>query len=72
MFSFVSTCCVFHSIAEWTIPTVTGDIPPPMHNFSFTQISSHEAVLFGGEGLGDHNFSDLRLATVRRDSVVSV
>ena len=72
MFCFVSTCCVFHSVAEWTIPTVIGDIPPPMDDFSFTQISSHEAVLIGGKGLGYRYFSDFRLATVRRDSVVSV
>ena len=61
-----------HSIAEWTIPTVTGDIPPPVAEFSFTQISSNQAALFGGDGPGFKHFSDIRLATVSRDSVVSL
>ena len=58
-----------HSIADWTIPTVTGDIPPPIAYFSFTQITSDTAVMFGGDttGLGS---SELYLATVGRDSVV--
>ena len=58
-----------HSLAQWTIPTVSGDIPPPISYFSFTQISSDEAVMFGGDtptGLSSRLF----LATVFRDSVV--
>ena len=65
-------CFLTPYIAQWTIPIVTGDIPPPMANFSFTPFSSNQAVLFGGEGPGLKIFSDLRLATVSRDSVVSV
>ena len=61
-----------HSIAQWTIPTVTGDVPPPVAQFSLTQIANNEAVLFGGIGPGYQRYSDLRLATVSRDSVVSV
>ena len=61
-----------HSIAQWTIPTVTGDIPPPVAGFSLTQISNNQAVLFGGVGIKLKDYSDLRLATVSRDSVVSV
>ena len=41
-----------HSLAQWIIPTVTGDIPPPIARFSFTQISSDQAVMFGGDGPG--------------------
>ena len=63
----------FHSKAEWIIPSVTGDIPPPMEDFSFTQISNHQAVLFGGHSPRDFSdTADLRLATVIRESVVSV
>ena len=42
-----------HSVAEWTIPTVTGDIPPPIAHFSFTQISSDTAIMFGGDTAGN-------------------
>ena len=58
-----------HSVAEWSIPTVTGFIPPPIAYFSFTQISSDKAIMFGGSAAG-HRSSELYLATVGRDSVV--
>ena len=58
--------------ADWTFPTVTGDIPPPMDDFSFTKVSNKQAALFGGYGPGYIKYSDLRLATVSKDSVVSV
>ena len=58
-----------HSVAEWTIPSVTGDIPPPIADFSFTQISNDTAIMFGGETTG-HLSSELYLATVGRDRVV--
>ena len=53
------------------MPTITGDIPPPLAHFSFTKISSDQGVMFGGYGPGGRS-SDLRIATVSRDSVVSV
>ena len=59
----------YHSLAEWTIPTVTGDIPPAIAYFSFTQISSDTAVMFGGE-TAESISSELYLATVGTDSVV--
>ena len=58
-----------HSVAEWTIPTLTGDIPPPITYFSFTQISSDTAVMFGGNEAG-HYSSELYPATVGKHSVV--
>ena len=60
------------SIADWIFPTVIGDIPPPMEDFSFTKISSKQAALFGGYSPGSGSNSDLRLATISKDSVVSV
>ena len=64
--------CFFHSIAEWAIPSVTGDIPPPMSDFSFTQISSDQAVMFGGVSAPSFTpTANLFMATVSRDSVVS-
>ena len=58
-----------HTVAEWTIPAVTGDIPLPITDFSFTQVSSDTAVMFGGDIAGIHS-SELYLAAVGRDSVV--
>ena len=58
-----------HSVADWTIPAVTGDIPPPTAEFSFTRISSDTAVMFGGDTTGPVS-SELYLATVGSDSVV--
>ena len=61
----------FHFIVQWTVPTITGDIPPPLGRFTFTKISSSQGAMFGGHGLGGGS-SDLRIATVSRDSVVSM
>ena len=36
------------SVAEWSSPSTTGPRPHPCSNFSFTAISHHKAVLFGG------------------------
>ncbi|XP_019862734.1 PREDICTED: kelch domain-containing protein 1-like [Amphimedon queenslandica] len=33
---------------EWTSPTVTGDRPPPIYNFTLTSITNTTAILFGG------------------------
>ena len=63
-------CHVFlHSLAEWTVPTVTGDIPSPIAHFSFTQISYNKAIMFGGNATA-HLQSELYLAAVGRNSVV--
>ena len=65
-------CVVFpHFIADWTVPTITGDIPPPLAHFSFTKISTDQAVMFGGYGPGGR-LAVLRVAYVERDSVVSL
>ena len=33
---------------KWSIPTTTGPRPPPCADFTFTAVSDHLAVLFGG------------------------
>ena len=58
-------------IAEWSVPVITGDMPPPASDFSFTKISSEKGVMFGGYGPTGFS-SALRLATVGKGSVVSV
>ena len=37
------------SAGKWSIPTTTGPRPPPCTAFSFTAVSDHLAVLFGGK-----------------------
>ena len=41
-------CLISLSSGKWSIPTTTGPRPPPCSSFSFTVISDHIAVLFGG------------------------
>ena len=68
-----SMCCVFlHFVARWTIPNVTGDIPPPLSEFSFNKFSSDQAAMFGGVGPGSLYTNELRVATMTASSVVSV
>ena len=57
-------------VGEWTIPTVTGDIPPPLSGFSFTQVSSLNAIMFGGSMATFVSSEELYLTTVDRDIVV--
>ena len=45
-------CLISPSAGKWSIPTTTGPRPPPRAFFSFTAISDHLAVLFGGNQPG--------------------
>ena len=59
-------------IAEWSIPVVTGDTPPPASDFTLTKISADQGVMFGGYGPKGFS-SELRIVTVgSRGSVVSM
>ena len=46
------------SAGKWSIPTTTGPRPPPCSNFTFTAVSDHLAVLFGGGRRGRTRVSD--------------
>ena len=35
-------------LGQWISPTVTGDRPPPIYNFTLTSINNSSALLFGG------------------------
>ena len=39
---------VYYFLGEWIAPTVTGDRPPPISEFTLTQVTNNSAVLFGG------------------------
>ena len=62
-----------HIIAadHWSSPNVSGDKPPPLNSFTLSKIANEKVLLYGGntaQGLS----SELRVATVLCDSVVSV
>uniref|UniRef100_A0A1X7SHM9 Uncharacterized protein n=1 Tax=Amphimedon queenslandica TaxID=400682 RepID=A0A1X7SHM9_AMPQE len=53
------------STGQWISPTVTGDRPPPIDEFTLTSINNSSAILFGGytdNGLSNNvyilNFTD--------------
>ena len=35
-------------LGKWISPTVTGDRPPPIYEFTLTSVTNNTAVLFGG------------------------
>ena len=56
---------------HWISPHVRGNKPPPMHGFTLSKIANDKALLYGGytaQGVT----SELRVATVLGDSVVSL
>ena len=36
-------------LGEWITPTVTGDRPPPIYDFTLTSVTNNTAILFGGD-----------------------
>ena len=59
------------SIDHWSSPNVSGDKPPPVDDFTLTKIADERSLLYGGDTAQGES-SDLRVATVLGDSVVSV
>ena len=56
---------------HWKSPNVSGDKPPPVSNFTLSKIANEKVLLYGGrtsQGVS----SELRIATVLGDSVVSL
>ena len=63
--------CINVCLGEWITPTVTGDGPPPIYNFTLTSVTNNTAVLFGGDttnGGSNHIF----IINFTKTSVVSV
>ena len=67
--------CVFILIllflGEWTSPTVTGDRPPPIDDFTLTSITNTTSLLFGGS-ISYSNSNDIYIFEFTDTSVVSV
>ena len=56
---------------HWSSPNVSGDKPPPLSNFTLSKIANEKVMLYGGKTAQGPS-SELRVATVFGDSVVSV
>ena len=56
---------------HWISPDVSGDKPPPVYGFTLSKIADEKVLLHGGETAQGES-SELRVATVLEDSVVSM
>ena len=55
----------------WISPNVSGDIPPPVRSCTLSKIANEKVLLYGGSTAQGPS-SELRVATVFGDSVVSM
>ena len=63
--------CINVCLGEWITPTVTGNRPPPIDNFTLTSVTNNTAVLFGGDTTnGDSD--NIYIINFTKTSVVSV
>ena len=62
-----------HVIAtdHWSSTNVSGDKPPPVTSFTLSKIGDEKVLLYAGKTAQGPS-SELRVATVLGDSVVSV
>ena len=58
-------------LGEWISPTVTGDRPPPIDDFTLTSVTNNTAVLFGGSTRTSYGNNNLYIINFRKTSVVS-
>ena len=58
-------------VGEWIEPSVIGDRPPPIGNFTLTSITDNTAVLFGGD-TNNGASNNVYIINFTKTSVVSV
>ena len=56
---------------HWISPNVSGNKPPPVFGFTLSKIANEKVVLYGGDTAQGES-SELRVATVFGDCVVSM
>ena len=56
---------------HWISPNVSGDKPPPVSSFTLSKIANEKILLYGGKTAQGPS-SELRVATILGDSVVSM
>ena len=58
-------------LGKWISPTVNGDRPPPIYEFTLTSLTNDTAILFGGRTTnGDSN--DVYIINFTKTSAVSI
>ena len=58
-------------LGKWITPTVTGDRPPPIDDFTLTSVTNNTAVLFGGYTTNGWS-NNVYIINFTKTSVVSV
>ena len=58
-------------LGKWITPTVTGDRPPPIDQFTLTSVTNNTAVLFGGDTTNGAS-NNVYIINFTKTSVVSV
>ena len=58
-------------LGQWISPTVTGDRPPPIYDFTLTSINNSSAILFGGDSANGRS-NNVYVLNFTDTSVVSV
>ena len=64
--------CINVCLGEWITPTVTGDRPPPISDFTLTSVTNNTAVLFGGATNNGFSNNNVYIINFTKTSVVSV
>ena len=59
-------------LGKWITPTVTGDRPPPIYDFTLTSVTNNTAVLFGGRTPNNLGSDNVYIINFTKTSVVSV
>ena len=72
---YTCICCFLYTVAQWTVPTITGTRPPPSAWFTLNTLpETNRAVIFGGaaiDGTGIYHTNDVYLVAYTKDLVVS-
>ena len=63
--------CINVCLGEWITPTVNGDRPPPISDFTLTSVTNNTAVLFGGDTTNGGS-NNIFIINFTKTSVVSV
>ena len=58
-------------LGKWITPTVTGDRPPPINQFTLTSVTNNTGVLFGGKTTNGFS-NNVYIINFTKTSVVSL
>ena len=61
----------YYTIGEWSLPTITGQPPPPCSSFTLNSVSERKAALLGGLLSGSGGI-DLMVVELSSHSVVCI